>query len=499
MARRTTRKKSPTSNASDAAGSEPTRPIDTNDPVDTEIAQNTPNADSDVSEGSQNSKLPEPPSEGATQSLEKEATVATAEEAQLAKDITPPEASKVTDDTTLDTPASGESVEPSAEDVAAAPEAAETKDVGTKPEGAAQDADLTSSSEANDKPDAPETIDPVEEVKQDSHEPNASAHPAPGAPAEQPQPRKSGFFPMLIGGLLAGGIGYGAAYMGFQQQAPSSADEISQIRTEIAGLRAELEDVGAPADLSALQTELAELRGQIGSGDEADLGPLQARFEDMTDGLSQQLGTVSEEVDSLRAALAEAEEQIAALGADMADLRDLGERRVAEAEAAVDVALAQSGLDSVRAALETGVPYPDAVSRLEGAGVRVPEALVAPAASGIPTLEGLQEDFPQAARAALRVALQDAPAESTADRLGNFLRAQTGARSTAPRQGDDADAILSRAGAALEAGDLEAALAEIAALPEPAQAAMGGWLNAAQARVAARDALPELINAISTE
>lgn len=488
MARRTTRKKTPTANANDKAESEPTRAIDKNDPVETETAQSAKNADADPSEASQSSKIPEPPPEGATQGMESEATVATAEEAQLAKDISPPQASPEPEDIASDASASGESVDPQAEDV------------GAKPEDAGNAPDLSSPSlEPSDGSEATGTIEPVDEPKLDSHEQSSSADTAPIAAAEQPQPRKSGVFPLLLGGLVAGAIGYGAAYLGLQQQTAGPVDEIGQIRSEIGSLRAEIDAIPAPTDVSALEAELAELRGQVGTADEADLGPLQARLDDMNDTLSQQVGTVSDEVSSLRAALAEAEEQIAALGADMADLRDLGERRVVEAEAAVDTALAQSGLDSVRAALETGAPYADAVSRLEAAGARVPEALVTPAASGIPTIETLQEEFPEAARAALRVALQDAPAESTADRLGNFLRAQTGARSTVPRQGDDADAVLSRAGAALEAGDLETALAEIDTLPEPAQAAMGGWLNAAQARLAARDALPELINAISTE
>lgn len=488
MARRTTRSKSPTANASDKAKSEPTRASDTHDPVEAEKAQSAKSADLDASEATEPSKTPEPQPVDETQSATSEKTVATAEEAQLAKDITPPEATTGFEEIAADNSVSGQNADPQ-------PETA-----GTEPEATDKDPDLAATSpEVSVGSDSSEPIEPKDQAKPDNQEPNRSEESAPIRTDRQPQPRKSGFFPMLLGGVVAGGIGFGAAYLGLPQQTADPLDEISLLRNEIAGLRAELDAVPPPTDVSALEDELAQLRGQIGSADQADLGPLQARLDDMSDGLSQQVDTVAEELGSLRAALAEAEEQIAALGADMADLRDLGERRVSEAEAAVDVALAQSGLDSVRAALETGAPYADAVSRLEGAGVRVPEALAAPSANGIPTLEALQEGFPQAARAALRVALHDAPAESTVDRLGNFLRAQIGARSTAPRQGDDADAVLSRAGAALEAGDLETTLAEIQALPEPAQAAMGDWLNAAQARVAARDALPELINAISTE
>jgi hypothetical protein len=70
--------------------------------------------------------------------------------------------------------------------------------------------------------------------------------------------------------------------------------------------------------------------------------------------------------------------------------------------------------------------------------------------------------------------------------VGAFLRAQLGVRSLEPREGDDADAILSRAEAALAEGRLGDALAEIETLPEGARAAMSGWAAEATAR---RDAL----------
>ena len=50
--------------------------------------------------------------------------------------------------------------------------------------------------------------------------------------------------------------------------------------------------------------------------------------------------------------------------------------------------------------------------------------------------------------------------------LGAFLQNQLGGRSVVPREGDDPDAVLSRVGAAVEAGDLSTALTEIESLPE---------------------------------
>ena len=79
-----------------------------------------------------------------------------------------------------------------------------------------------------------------------------------------------------------------------------------------------------------------------------------------------------------------------------------------------------------------------------------------------------------------------------ADRFTAFLRRQTNARSLAPREGNDPDAILSRAEAALSSGDLPAALTELDALPENARAAMDGWIADASARADALAAAADL-------
>ncbi len=370
---------------------------------------------------------------------------------------------------------------------------------------------------------------------------SSSSAPPPLPPASEAPPpeRKGGFIPLLLGGLVAGGIGYGVSFL-TDDRANVDA-ELTILRGEIAGLRTELEAIPV-ADTEALEAELAQLREDLAQmpqpetvveGDElaaavellreefaqledVDLTPLEARFAEVQEALeaqqqtldsaeetalanSEQVARFSEDISQVSEQMAHFEDRLAALDADMADLRDLAERRVTEAEAAIDGARAQSGLDSVRAAMETGAPYADAVARLQGAGVEVPEPLVASAETGIATVEELQEGFDAAARAGLRVALQDAPADSAADRLGNFFRAQVGARSTVPREGDDPDAVLSRAAAEVEAGEIEAALAEIANLSEDAQAAMGDWLSQAEARLAARNAIEDLTTAITTE
>ena len=65
-----------------------------------------------------------------------------------------------------------------------------------------------------------------------------------------------------------------------------------------------------------------------------------------------------------------------------------------------------------------------------------------------------------------------------------------------PREGNDPDAVLSRAEAALVAGDLPAALAEIAALPPVAQEVLSPWVATAQTRLNAIAAVADLTSKI---
>ncbi|CAM5310654.1 hypothetical protein FALB51S_00807 [Frigidibacter albus] len=128
---------------------------------------------------------------------------------------------------------------------------------------------------------------------------------------------------------------------------------------------------------------------------------------------------------------------------------------------------------------------------LTAAGLTVPEPLSA-LPGGVPTLGSLQDSFPEAARKALAASLPVTAGTGTWDRVGAFLQAQTGARSLAPREGTDPDAVLSRAEAALTAGDLQGALAELEGLPAEGRAATAAWEAQAAARIAATGAADAL-------
>ncbi|RNF35126.1 hypothetical protein [Paracoccus methylarcula] len=161
-------------------------------------------------------------------------------------------------------------------------------------------------------------------------------------------------------------------------------------------------------------------------------------------------------------------------------------------EAAADStkrAQAVAAVAALQAALDKGVTAQDAQQALADAGMDAPEALQ----QDIPSIETLQDSFGDASRAALRASLSGEGGQG-GNMLTNFLKAQTGARSVAPREGDDPDAVLSRANAKVEAGDIAAALEEMAALPDAAREApaMAEWLAGASAFSDAQAALSDL-------
>ncbi len=109
----------------------------------------------------------------------------------------------------------------------------------------------------------------------------------------------------------------------------------------------------------------------------------------------------------------------------------------------------------------------------------------------------IRDSFPPAARQALSDSRSEGASGEVVGGFGSFLREQLNVRSVAPREGDDADAILSRAEAALREGQLQAALTEVAALPELAAAPLAGWVNQAQARADALTAANEISSSLN--
>lgn len=359
----------------------------------------------------------------------------------------------------------------------------------------------------------------------------APTPPATGAsprPAMDPAPRRGGFLPLALGGAVAAGLGAAAAIWALPHlppewrpataaapvasappaEAPPPIDEAALIAAAEAAARDAARQAALDALAEAPQPEPADLPADLAARLDA-LEQAAAQQDDAPEGadpdalaaLQARLDEQQARLDELAARPAFDPEAASALQAQIEEAAAEAEQRLAAAQSEAD-ALQQAAAESTRraeavaaiaalqAALDEGITPDQARDALAAAGLEAPQALAAP----IPSLAQLQAGFPEAARAALRASLTAASAERQGNLVTNFLRAQTGARSVTPREGTDPDAILSRADAALQAGRVADALAEIAALPEPALAApaMAEWRAEAEAHANAQAALSDL-------
>jgi hypothetical protein len=309
------------------------------------------------------------------------------------------------------------------------------------------------------------------------------------------------FAGMVLGGALVFAAGFGVArFMPDLLPMPAETDaaalepRLAAVEERLAALPApdatladriaalESAPPAAPADTAALETRLADLESRLAALADAPASGV--------DGAA--LAQLREQVAALQAggpASAQATALATEAEARLAEVRAAADALRAETEAAAAATRRAAALTRLSAALESGAPFAAALADLGG---DVPPVLSGAAEAGLPALSALQDSFPQAARAALDAAIHADMGASWTERVGNFLKVQSGARSLEPREGDDPDAILSRAEAALAAGDVQGALDQIAALPAPAQEAMAGWTAAATLRIEAAKAIATL-------
>lgn len=309
--------------------------------------------------------------------------------------------------------------------------------------------------------------------------------------------KRSGGFALLLGGVLAAGAGYGLAQFvpngwpiadtsALQATIDAQAKDIATLKDQIAQLPAPTVDLAPLGDAMAqLDTRVSALETAGPTIAPTDLTPLSEAVAKLQADLAalQASGPIPANVTALAA---EAEARLKEAEAQAAQMK-------AEAEALTKAATARAALGRLQNALDTGAPYAAILGDL---GQDVPDALAAHAETGLPSPAMLQDSFPAAARAALEAAIRADMGETWTDRATNFLRSQTGARSLTPQEGNDPDAILSRAEAALAAGNLDQTLTELSALPEAAQAALAEWRGLAEQRQAGLQALADVASKI---
>ena len=343
--------------------------------------------------------------------------------------------------------------------------------------------------------ETPAVEDPVSEIEPEILEPVIEATEIPAAPFAEPA--KSGSaMPAILGGLVAGAIGFGAAYfvlpkpdMTLPAKISAQASEITELRDQIAAVpvpdlsgveaaQAATADAMVAADerITALETRLNDLSNRAGDSGSVSTAAYEAELDALRSEMENLRGTAIAELESAREQAAEIENN---------------------AEAAARAATGRASLARIQSGMETGAPLGEALDDLAAAlQADVPAALTA-VRDGTPTLAALQSDFPALARAALATARAEGVSGEAEGGFASFLRNQFDVRSVAPKDGDGTDAILSRAEATLRHGRLTDALAEVGALPEVARAELSDWIALAEARADALAAAATLSTSLN--
>lgn len=333
-------------------------------------------------------------------------------------------------------------------------------------------------------------------------DPEPQADPAPETNAQQTQSAGAGFLPLLLGGVVAGAIGYGVAtYFPMNDGSVDVSVQMQAQADQLAALEAKLADIPA-VDLSGVEAQIASVGDQaaaLSGAIDTNFADLDARLTEVekrpgADGTLSDtaLAAYQRELEQLRADLeiqqATVMSTVAQAETDLAAARAEAEALEQEALASAEAAASRAALNRVSTAIETGAPFADALGDLGG---DLPTALSSAAENGVATTAELTSDFPAAARAALATARAEGVSDESGG-LGGFLRNQFDVRSTAPQEGSSPDAVLSRAEAAIKEGRVADALAEIEALPEVARAEMTDWTAQATERADVLDAVATL-------
>jgi len=323
-------------------------------------------------------------------------------------------------------------------------------------------------------------------AKQAAKPSEPAGKPATLPPTPTPQERQSIFLPLVLGGAVAFGAGFLVSQLNLINLRNDTADltpEMTAQAKRIAALESAEPRLAPATDTDAIDAQILAIESQMA-------GLLErltiVEKQPVGEGASNTAITAYER--DLAALQSSVEAQKAEIEALLNNAKSVEE---ATADAARQATL-QNALAQVTVAINAGAPFDGPLAQLKAGGLTdVPETLDTLSQSGVVTLINLQTRFPDAARAALTDA-RAAGAEEAESGLGGFLRRQLGARSVAPREGSDPDAVLSRAEDAVRNGRLGDALTELKALPEPSQTAMQAWLNDARARHDAMQAIQTL-------
>lgn len=303
-----------------------------------------------------------------------------------------------------------------------------------------------------------------------------SAAPVATAPAPQPDPALRNQLQQLSERLAKleqrpAAPAEGNAAAGIDQQTLDNA--VGQLATRIQQLeeRPQAAAAAAPAEPDPRVAQLTEQLGQV-----------QQRV-DAVGSEAQAAGALRQDVDALK-------QELAAVNQAVETRRDA-------ATAAQALVLAAGQL---RSALAAGQPFQQELQAVRAvasgdAQVTQPlEAVAGYAAKGVPTQPQLTDRFSAMTSDIVRADNQGEGNDWVEQVTGKIATLVTVRRSGGDAVGDGASAVVARAEAALQAGNLGGAVNELAALKGPAAQVAAPWIADAKARLAANEAGQQLTN-----
>lgn len=357
------------------------------------------------------------------------------------------------------------------------------------------------SSVDGDNKDRPD-LDRTEPVAIPEPEEIADAGPPDSAPAPEnrdPLPprrpsRLVNFAALFAGGVLAATIGFLVAVLspGTGWFSGQKTDEIARLDAVLATEGDNIATLGATLDsqsaaLDGLQADIADVKNQIST-----LADQQSQMVAQGTALDQLASRISDlenrpipDIGPTQDAVATYERELAAMRAmfsqELSRIETAQKQAEAQLSDAADTgrgAAITAAMSKLSLAVRSGAALGPALQELSAQDVEIPPELVSHS-DGVTSLAALQQTFPDAARQAIDADIRKRAEAGEIGRIGAFLRLQLGQRSLTPRVGDDADAVLSRAEAALGGGDVAAALAGVRSLPDLGAPLLKDWIAAA--------------------
>lgn len=318
-----------------------------------------------------------------------------------------------------------------------------------------------------------------------------------------PYGKPGSVFSHLLAGLLGGLIVGGGGYLALTSEIPGIALTDANTRHELKRLEERTSDLDHMVRSQARPTA-ANVLSPTGPGVEV-INELRARLDGMVQAahaLDESVQAISARLQELEqrngtgsdksAAQAEAAQQIAPLAARLATLeREIESLSKTQSERQVDArsAALTLALTNLKRAIGEGRPFSAELAAVENLStVKLPIVQLTPFKdSGIATLSDLKGEFETVSKKAIEKYYQS----NGSSFVGKVFSRAKAAIQVRPSDssGNSVEAVIGRMDTALRSGNLKEALAEATSLQGPALTEMRPWLEQAQARLAADEAL----------